>query len=92
MPSNSQSEGKEVENSPNFDSSPCNDNNDKVFFMDHIQFNNEMENLQENSKQENHVHNHTLDFDVSFSKELAAESPEDMFIKEDNELLIMNDC
>jgi hypothetical protein len=33
-----------------------------------------------------------MEFDVSFSKELAAESPEDMFIKEDNELLIMNDC
>ena len=32
-----------------------------------------------------------MEFDVSFSKEIAADSPEDMFIKEDNELLIMND-
>jgi hypothetical protein len=62
--------------------------------MDHIQFNADME-INENSKQENHVHNHTLDFDVSFSKELglAAESPEDMmFIKEDNDIIMMNDC
>ena len=90
MPSNSQSEDKEIENSPNFDSSPCNDKNDKAFIMDQFQFNADME-MQEESKQENQVHNHTMEFDVSFSKELAAESPEDMFIKEDNELLIMND-
>lgn len=49
MPSNSQSEDKEIENSPNFDSSPCNDKNDQAFIMDHIQFNADMD-MQENSK------------------------------------------
>jgi hypothetical protein len=56
--------------------------------MDNIEFNAEIDfQEQEISKNQknNHVHNHTLDFDVSFSKELglAGESPEDMFIKED---------
>ena len=44
MPSNSHSDDKGVENSPNFDSSPCNDDNGFGMMVDQMQFNSERDN------------------------------------------------
>ena len=43
-----------------------------------------------NNKQGNIGPNHTLEFDVSFSKELVADSPDDLFLQGDNDEIIID--